>query len=198
MSPGALILIAAVAQNVVLVHFLGLWPYPVLLSSVRRSALFSIAVTGALVWVSLLYASLFRFVLQPLGAEYLATFSLLVVLAASYIVWIKIALVVHPFAGKAIRWAFPLIFLNATVFVVPMALAHAPVHLIYVPLVAFAAGVGLFVAVVPVAAMYQHLSTTRLPRVLRGNVIILLGTAVFALAIQQLDSVLATVSYPLW
>ncbi|TVR67449.1 MAG: hypothetical protein EA427_13760 [Spirochaetaceae bacterium] len=198
MSLGTLLLTAAFAQNVILVHFLGPWPFPVLLASLRRSVTFSLGITGALVWVSTVYALLFHLVLRPYSLEFMATFVLLTVLAFSYLLWTRIAVTVYPFSARAIGRAMPVIFLNTTVFVVPMALAEAVEPFWFIPLTALAAGAGLFLAVVPVAAFYEHLSTARLPRVISGNVIILLATALFALALYQLDVLLATAAYPLW
>lgn len=198
MSLGTLLLTAAIAQNVILVHFLGPWPFPVLLASLRRSISFSLGITGALAWVSTLYALIFHFLLRPYGLEFLSTFLLLVVLAFSYLLWMRITLFVFPFGARAIRRAMPVVFLNTTLFVVPMALAEMVEPFWFIPLTAVAAGLGLFLAVVPVAAVYEHLSAARLPRVLSGNVIILLATAIFALALSQLDVLLATLAYPLW
>ncbi len=198
MSLGMLILTAAVTQNVILVHFLGPWPFPALLTSVRRSFWFSLAVTGALVWVSVLYAALYRYVLVPLSLEFLGTFLLLAILATSVLFWGRFLGTRFPFTRRMIERTMTVVFLNATLFVVPMALAEAVDTFLYVPLAALAAGIGLILAMVPVAAAYQHLSAAGLPRILRGNVIVLVATAVFALALQQLDGLLTSFTYPLW
>ena len=198
MSLGILLLTAAIAQNVILVHFLGPWPYPVVLASLRRSVYFSLGITAAIVWVSLSYSLVFRFVLEPLALEFLSTFLMVAILGVSFLVSTRAARYLYPFSGRAITRAMPVVFFNTGVFVVPMALAETVETFWHIPLVALAAGVGLLVALVPVAALYEHLSVARLPRVLRGNVLILLATALFALALHQLDVMLATLAYPLW
>ncbi|SIP89211.1 Na+-translocating ferredoxin:NAD+ oxidoreductase RNF, RnfA subunit [Alkalispirochaeta americana] len=198
MQLGALLLTAAVAQNVVLVHFLAPWPLPDLVRSVRRSVLFSLGITLALVWVSLLYGALFRFVLLPLSLEYLATVSLLGVLAFSSAGGIALVSFFSPFSREHCARVLPVVFFNSTLFVVPMAIAAEVDSLRLMPAVAAAAGLGLFCALVPVAAVIRHLQGVRLPRVLRGEVIVLLAAAVFALALQQIDGLLASFIYPLW
>ncbi|POR05442.1 hypothetical protein AU468_00780 [Alkalispirochaeta sphaeroplastigenens] len=195
---GALLLTAAVAQNVVLVHFLAPWPLPELVRSVRQSFLFSLAITFALVWVSLIYGVLFRFVLVPLSLEYLATLALLGVLAFSSSAGLALVSWVAPFSRE--RWcrALPVVFFNSTLFVVPMAIAAEVDSLRLMPAVAAAAGVGLLCALVPVAAVADRLRRLRLPRVLRGEVVVLLAVAAFALALQQIDGLLASFVHPLW
>jgi Na+-translocating ferredoxin:NAD+ oxidoreductase subunit A len=197
-SLGSLLITVAIAQNVILVHFLGPWPFPLLLTSTRRSMVFSGGITVALVWVALFYGTVYRHFLQPFDLEYLGTFVMLFVLAMSLLLWTRIVTAVWPFAGKAINRAMPVIFLNTTVFVVPMALAVEVDHFWYMLIASFAAGIGLFLALVPIAAVYERLHDAGLPRVLRGNVMILLATAIFALAIQQLDAVLAAAMHPIW
>lgn len=198
MSPGALLLSVAIAQNVVLVHFLAPWPYPVLVTSVRRSVYLSVGIAAALVWVSVLFALVYRFVLVPASLQVLSTLLLITILALSYLFWKRIAHFVAPFHSQSISRAMPIFFLNTTSFVVPMALGETLEVFSHIPLAAAAAGVGFFVAVVPVAAVYEHMSTAPVPRALRGNVSILLATAIFALAIRQLDILFASFAYPIW
>lgn len=198
MSLGSLLITVAIAQNVILVHFLGPWPFPLLLTSTRRSLMFSGGITLALVWVALLFGAVYRYVLLPFELEYLGTFVMLFVLAISLLVWTRIVTALWPFAVKTINRAMPVVFLNTTVFVVPMALAVEVDHFWYMVIAAFAAGLGLLCALVPIAAVYEHLHDRGLPRVLRGNVIILLATAIFALAMQQLDVLLTVVMHPTW
>lgn len=198
MNLGSLIITVALAQNVILVHFLGPWPYPSLVSSTRQAAIYSGGITAALVWTAVLYGVVYKVLLQPFGLYFLETFALVMILSGSYLLWMAVITRVFPHLIQQIRRIMPIVFLNATVFVVPMALAAEVRNVLFIPIAAAAAGVGILVVLVPIAAINERLRDSRLPRILSGNAIILFITALFAFAVQQLDMLLVAVSYRLW
>ena len=197
MSVWAIVLTASLAQNVILVHYLGVWPLPVVLQSPASGALSSPQRSlAALVWVSAVYWVIQRLVIEPLGVDVLGY-------ARAYHVsshalpllercgWV---LRLRHFIGSKSCGPYRLIVVNTTVFVVSMGLARSVETYPQVLLGAVAAGAGLFFALVPLAAVRVHFERTRSPSsLLRGDVSVYLATAVMALAIQQTRRPVATV-----
>jgi Na+-translocating ferredoxin:NAD+ oxidoreductase RnfA subunit len=197
-STFSLIVTASMAQNVILVHFLGVWPYRAVVSSPRRSALVSLAVTCVLLWTSTLYAIVYRYVLERTGFVYLGTLTLALILVGTLLGAIHLGTYVAPYARRTLRQYAPIIVVNTTVFVVSLAIAPTVSRIVFVPVAALGAGVGLLIALVPIAAIRKHLERGRVPAVLRGDVSAYIATACAALAIQQIDRLFTQVISPLW
>jgi electron transport complex protein RnfA len=199
MSPLAIVLTASLAQNVILVHYLGVWPLPVVLQSPRRAVYLSASITAALMWVSGVYWLIRRVVIVPLGVEVLETLVLTAILALSTLGAMRLGSQIAPFYRKRIMQTVPVILINTTVFVVSMGLARSVETYPEVLLGAVAAGAGLFFALVPLAAVRVHFERTQPPSsLLRGDVSVYLATAVMALAIQQIDVLLQRFLVPLY
>ena len=199
MSVWAIILTASLAQNVILVHYLGVWPLPVVLQSPRRAMALSASITAALVWVSAVYWVIRRLVIEPLGVDVLDTLVLTTILALSTLGAMRLGSQIAPYYRKRIMQTVPVVVVNTTVFVVSMGLVRSVETYPHVLLGAIAAGAGLFFALVPLAAVRVHFDRTRSPAsLLRGDVSVYLATAVMALAIQQIDVLLQRFLVPLY
>ena|GEM_PF-1900040 len=198
MSVIALFVTASLAQNVVLVHFFGVWPYPSVVYSPRRGAAVAGAVALVLVWVSTVYGVVHRLFLARFALEYLETLTLVLILLGTVYAVVRIAGLVAPYARAVPARYAPLLILNTTVFVVAMSIPESVERITFFPVAALGAGAGLFLALVPIAAIRRHLDRARIPGVLRGDVSAYIATALTALAIQQIDRLVLSVLEPLW
>jgi len=185
MSPLALVMTIALTQNVILVHYLGVYPLPAIIHSPRRAAGMSLAVTAALLWVTAAYWVAYRLALEPLGAEILGTLVLAVIVGGSTIIALRFGTALFPYHRRQLRQGAPAALVNVTVYVVSMSLVEEGV--------AF-----LFLALVPMAAIRNRMRTRRMPAALRGDVTVYLAAAMMALAIQQIDVLLNRFFVPLY
>lgn len=198
MSTIAVIITVALTQNVVLVHYLGIYQLSAVVRSPRRAAVMSVATTAALMWVGTVHWAVYNFVLLPLNVPVLSTISLTTVLAVSLVIVLRIGSVAFPFHRRQLRQAAPAAFVNVTVFVVTMALVEELPSLVHVISGVLAAGVGLGLALVPIAAVRAELRHRRIPWILQGDVSVYLAAALMALAIQQIDGLLHQFFIPLY
>jgi electron transport complex protein RnfA len=198
MSPLALVMTIALAQNVILVHYLGVYPLPAIIYSPRRAATMSLAVAAGLVWVTAVYWVVYRFALEPLGTEVLGTLALAIIAGGSTIIALRLGTALFPFHRRQLRQGAPAALVNVTVFVVSMALVEEGIDFLFALAGALAAGAGLFLALVPMAAIRNRMRTRRMPAALRGDVTVYLAAAMMALAIQQVDVLLHRFFVPLY
>ena len=198
MSVLGVFLTASLAQNVLLVHYFGVWPLAPSVYTPRRAAFVSISVTVALMWVTTIYAVLHRFVLGRFQLIYLETLTLVLVLVATVLLTVRVGTYLAPFLRRNLTEYTPIFVVNTTVFVVAISVPRVVDRFFLVPLAALAAGFGLFLAVVPIAAIRKHMDRSRVPRIIRGDVSVYLATALTALAIQQIDRLFIRMIEPLW
>jgi len=194
----ALIMTVALTQNVVLVHYLGIYQLSAVVRSPRRALVMSVATTAALVWVGSIHWLVYRFVLLPLNVPVLSTISLATVLAVSLVLVLRIGSLLFPFYRRQLRQGAPAALVNVTVFVVTMALVEEVPSVVHVVAGALAAGIGLGLALVPIAAVRAELRHRRIPWILQGDVGVYLAAAMMALAIQQIDGLLHQFFIPLY
>jgi electron transport complex protein RnfA len=198
MSTIALIMTLALTQNVVLVHYLGIYPLSAVVRSPRRAFIMSLVTTVALLWVAIVHWVVYQLVLVPLDVTVLATVTLTAVIAVSLVLALRVGSVLFPFQRRRLRQAAPAALVNVTVFVVAMALVEGVPSLMHVIAGALAAGFGLMLALVPIAAVRLELRHRRIPWILQGDVTVYLAAAMMALAIQQLDGLLHRFFIPLY
>ncbi|MFW5827229.1 MAG: Rnf-Nqr domain containing protein, partial [Alkalispirochaeta sp.] len=193
-----LVMTVALAQNVVLVHHLGIYQLSAVVRSPRRALVMSVATTAALVWVGLIHWLVYRFLLVPLNLEVLSTISLATVLAVTLVLVLRVGSLLFPFNRRQLRQGAPAALINVTVFVVTMALVEEVPSLLYVLAGALAAGIGLGLALVPIAAVRAQLRHRRIPWILQGDVSVYLAAGMMALAIQQIDGLLHQFFIPIY
>lgn len=198
MTLPAVIITAALAQNVVLVHFLGIRPLSAAVVSPRRAVLLSGATTAALVWVTTVAWLLYRLLLEPIGLERFVTVMMALVVAVSVVVGVQLASRMVPFHRTDVHQTVPAVLLNATTFVVPMALVEQVPSYGLAIAGAISAGIGMLVALTLIAAVRGESERRRLPQPLRGDVMVYVGAAFLSLAIQQMDRLAHTWFTPLW
>lgn len=198
MSAWAIILTASLAQNVILVHYLGLWPFPAAVQSPRRAIVLSASVTAALVWTVCCYWIIHRVLLRPLGLEILETVVLSSVIALSAIGAMRLGTQLFPYHRKSIHALIPAAFVNVTVFVVSMGLTDSLDRFGSVLLGAIATGLGLFIALVPLSAIRLHFERRGAVTIIRGDISVYLAAGLMALAIQQIDTLLHAFFVPLY
>lgn len=191
MSVTALVVTAVLTQNVILAQFLAPWPFPALLATPRRGALVSLALTVVFVWSATLYGIVYRTVLAPFGLVYLETITLVVILSVSLMLAARLAVALAPARYRLVRSTAPVLFLNAAVFVVATRLPQQVDRFAHLPLAAAATGAGVFLALVPLAAIRHRLDRARLPRALRGDTAVYIAVALTALVVQRLDAAIA-------
>ncbi len=193
-----IILTASLAQNVILVHFLGIWPFHSAVRSPGRSTAVSLMVTAALLWVSVVYWLVSRWVIAPLNAYVLETLILVVIITGTLALCVRVGGWLAPYRRRDVIELTRIGVVNMTVFVVAMGLGHNVETLPEVVIGALAAGLGVFIALVPISAVRVRFSGAHVPKALRGDVSVYLATAFMALAIQQVDRLLQPFVMPLF
>lgn len=197
MTALTVVMTMALVQNIVLVQYLGIHPLTASVRDPRRAAFLSLGVTAAMVWVALVYWILYHSVLLPLGLPVLGTLVLVLIVAATAIAALRVGSAWFPFHRRTIRQAVPAVVVNVAVFVVPMALAEGVPRLGLALIAALAAGLGLFLVLVPLAGVRAMVHHRRVPAALRGDVIVYLTAAIMALALLQLEPLLQRFLVPI-
>lgn len=195
--PG-LMLSLALAQNAILVHFLGVRPMPAVLASPRRALIVSAGTTVALVWVSTVVSLIGALLPQALFRWYLHTPVVALVIGVSVLGGMRLASLAAPFHRRTVVELVPTVLVNTSVFVIAMGLTRSELSVGWVAAGAFAAGVGLVITMVPLAWIVRHLSHARIPRALRGDASVYLVLAFAALVVQSLDQLLARIFVPVF
>ena len=194
----ALILTLTLSQNVVLVHYLGLYPLNRTFHSPRIAFRIGVATTAALLWIGSIAWVIRRVVLVPLDAQPLWPVILAIVIGVSVPLALRVATLIAPFARRSFRRYIPLVGANVTVFVLVSALAQRLPSYGSLVIGCLAGGTGLTVALILVSAARVYLDGRRTPSWLKGDTAIYLTLAVAALAVQQLAGVLQPYLVPLY
>lgn len=198
MTVAGLLVTVLVVQHVVLVHYLAPWAFFSRLRSLRESLILVLMVTAAMIWISLWYSVLYRYLLAPLSMEHLAAVSLSGIHVLSLLFWRAVVQYFFPHHwGKGSRMVLVSI-MNVLVFVFSMAAARAPMALWQIPVAAVFVGFALVTVMVPVSATRRRLQTSVPSHVIDGSVITLLMLGVLALAMGLVHSGVESLAQPLW
>jgi len=183
MSEYLLILVSTVlANNFVLVRFLGLCPFMGVSNKLEGAIGMSVATLFVLTLSSVTSYLLSRYVLQPLGLEYLSTLSFILVIAAVVQLTEMVIRKSSPLLYRTLGIFLPLITTNCAVLGVALLNVQEQHNLLQSALYGFGAATGFGLVMIMFAAMRERIAFADVPIPFRGAPISLITAGLMALA----------------
>jgi electron transport complex protein RnfA len=178
-----LILVSTVlANNFVLVRFLGLCPFMGVSGKIEGAIGMSVATLFVLTLSSMSSYLLSAYVLTPLGLEYLSTLGFILVIAAVVQLTEMVMRKSSPLLYRILGIFLPLITTNCAVLGVALLNVQQQHDLLQSALYGFGAAAGFGVVLIAFAAMRERLARADVPIHFRGAPIGLITAGLMALA----------------
>jgi len=179
----ALFLIGAVlVNNFVLVQFLGLCPFMGVSTKLESALGMAMATTFVLTLTSTCTHLVFRYVLAPLGLEYLQTISFILVIAAVVQFTEMFVRKTSPLLYKVLGVFLPLITVNCAVLGVALLNVNKHHDFLHSVLYGFGAAAGFSLVLVLFAAMRERIAAADVPQPFRGAAIGMITASLMSLA----------------
>lgn len=181
----SLIMIAlgsALVSNVVLSQFLGLCPFLGVSKKTETAAGMGAAIIFVITLASLVAAVLYKFVLDPLGLDYLKTIVFILVIAAlvQFVeMFLKKAM---PSLYEALGVYLPLITTNCAVLGVALNNVQASYNIIESVVNGFATALGFTIAIIILAGIREKIEYNDVPQPFQGMPIVLVTAGLMAIA----------------
>lgn len=183
MTEYVLILVSTVlANNFVLVRFLGLCPFMGVSGKIEGAIGMSVATLFVLTLSSMSSYLLSAYVLTPLGLEYLSTLGFILVIAAVVQLTEMVMRKSSPLLYRILGIFLPLITTNCAVLGVALLNVQQQHDLLQSALYGFGAAAGFGVVLIAFAAMRERLAHADVPIHFRGAPIGLITAGLMALA----------------
>jgi electron transport complex protein RnfA len=183
MSEYLLILVSTVlANNFVLVRFLGLCPFMGVSTKLEGAIGMSVATLFVLTLSSISSYLVSRYLLQPLGLEYLSTLSFILVIAVVVQLTEMIMRKSSPLLYRILGIFLPLITTNCAVLGVALLNVQEQHNLLQSALYGFGAAAGFGLVLICFAAMRERIAFANVPLHFRGAPIGLITAGLMALA----------------
>jgi len=185
MQMSNLIMIAlgsALVSNVVLSQFLGLCPFLGVSKKTETAAGMGAAIIFVITLASLVAAVLYKFVLDPLGLDYLKTIVFILVIAAlvQFVeMFLKKAM---PSLYEALGVYLPLITTNCAVLGVALNNVQASYNIIESVVNGFATALGFTIAIIILAGIREKIEYNDVPQPFQGMPIVLVTAGLMAIA----------------
>lgn len=187
MSDALLILLsAALANNFVLVQFLGLCPFVGTSSRMETALPMTLATMFVLMLAALATHLVNRYLLAPFGLDYLRIVAFVVAIAAAVQFTELFVRAASPLLYRLLGIFLPLITSNCAVLGVTLIAVDEGRSLADTLLLAAGAGLGFGVALVALAALREKLHDAAVPRPFRGAPLALITVGFMALAFAGL------------
>jgi len=178
-----LILVSTVlANNFVLVRFLGLCPFMGVSNKIEGAIGMSVATMFVLTLSSISSYLLSRYLLQPLGLEYLSTLSFILVIATVVQLTEMVMRKTSPLLYRILGIFLPLITSNCAVLGVALLNVQEQHNLLQSALYGFGAAAGFGLVLVMFSAMRERIAYADVPIHFRGAPIGLITAGLMALA----------------
>ena len=183
MTEYVLILVSTVlANNFVLVRFLGLCPFMGVSSKLEGAVGMAVATTFVLTLASISSYLLSRYLLQPLGLEYLSTLSFILVIAVAVQLTETVMRKTAPLLYRILGIFLPLITSNCAVLGVALLNVQEQHNLLQSALYGFGAAAGFGLVLVMFSAIRERIACADVPLHFRGAPIGLITAGLMALA----------------
>jgi electron transport complex protein RnfA len=183
MKESLLILVSTVlANNFVLVRFLGLCPFMGVSSKLEGAMGMAVATAFVLTLSSASSYLLHRYVLLPLGLEYLSTLSFILVIAATVQLTEMVMRKTSPLLYRILGIFLPLITSNCAVLGVALLNVQEQHNLLQSALYGFGAAAGFGIVLVAFSALRERVAFADVPPHFRGAPIGLVTAGLMALA----------------
>jgi electron transport complex protein RnfA len=178
-----LILVSTVlANNFVLVRFLGLCPFMGVSNKIEGAIGMSVATLFVLTLSSVTSYILSRYLLQPLGLEYLSTLSFILVIATVVQLTEMIMRKTSPLLYRILGIFLPLITSNCAVLGVALLNVQEQHNLLQSALYGFGAAAGFGLVLIMFSAMRERIAHADVPVHFQGAPIGLITAGLMALA----------------
>jgi electron transport complex protein RnfA len=178
-----LILVSTVlANNFVLVRFLGLCPFMGVSNKIEGAIGMSVATLFVLTLSSISSYLLSRYLLQPLGLEYLSTLSFILVIATVVQLTEMVMRKTSPLLYRVLGIFLPLITSNCAVLGVALLNVQEQHNLLQSALYGFGAAAGFGLVLIMFSAMRERIAHADVPIHFRGAPIGLITAGLMALA----------------
>jgi electron transport complex protein RnfA len=179
----ALFLVGAVlVNNFVLVQFLGLCPFMGVSTKLESALGMAMATTFVLTLTSTCTHLVFRYVLAPLGLQYLQTISFILVIAAVVQFTEMFVRKTSPLLYKVLGVFLPLITVNCAVLGVALLNVNKHHDFLHSVLYGFGAAAGFSLVLVLFAAMRERIAAADVPQPFRGAAIGMITASLMSLA----------------
>ena len=183
MADLALFLIGAVlVNNFVLVQFLGLCPFMGVSTKLESALGMAMATTFVLTLTSTCTHLVYRYLLAPLGLEYLQTIAFILVIAAVVQFTEMFVRKASPLLYKVLGVFLPLITVNCAVLGVALLNVNKHHDFVHSVLYGFGAAAGFSLVLVLFAAMRERIAAADVPQPFRGAAIGMITASLMALA----------------
>ena len=179
----ALFLVGAVlVNNFVLVQFLGLCPFMGVSTKLESALGMAMATTFVLTLTSTCTHLVYRYLLAPLGLEYLQTIAFILVIAAVVQFTEMFVRKTSPLLYKVLGVFLPLITVNCAVLGVALLNVNKHHDFVHSVLYGFGAAAGFSLVLVLFAAMRERIAAADVPQPFRGAAIGMITASLMALA----------------
>ena len=185
-----ILLSSSLVSNVVLSQFLGLCPFLGVSKKLDTALGMGMAVTFVMTLASIMTWLCQKFILVPLGIEYMQTIAFIVIIAA-LVQFVEMFLQKSiPSLYSALGIYLPLITTNCAVLGVALLnvrtasviTSSGSYTLIETIINGFAAGIGFMLAIVLFAGVRERLESSDIPKALQGMPIALISASLLAMA----------------
>jgi len=184
----ALIIGAALVNNVVLSQFLGICSFLGVSSQIGTSASLGGAVIFVMTIASAVANILYTFILDPLGLQYLQTIVFILVIAALVQVVEMFLKKTSPGLYKALGIYLPLITTNCAVLGVALTNVTDGYGFVESVVAGFGTAVGYTIAIVLLASIRERIADNDLPGPVKGAPVVLLCAALMGMAFYGFGS----------
>ncbi len=183
MAEYLLILVSTVlANNFVLVRFLGLCPFMGVSNKLEGAMGMAVATAFVLTISSASSYLMHQYILQPLGLEYLSTLSFILVIAVVVQLTETVMRKTSPLLYRILGIFLPLITSNCAVLGVALLNVQEHHNLLQSALYGFGAAVGFGIVLIMFAAMRERMAFADVPQHFKGAPIGLVTAGLMALA----------------
>ena len=173
---------SALVSNVVLSQFLGVCPFLGVSKKTNTAAGMGAAVIFVITLASLVAALIYKFVLDPLGLDYLKTIVFILVIAA-LVQFVEMFLKKFmPSLYEALGVYLPLITTNCAVLGVALNNVQASYSILESVVNGFATAVGFTIAIVILAGIREKIEYNDIPAPFKGMPIVLVTAGLMAIA----------------
>ena len=173
---------SALVSNVVLSQFLGLCPFLGVSKKTETAAGMGAAIVFVITLASFVASVLYKFVLDPLGLDYLKTIVFILVIAA-LVQFVEMFLKkIIPSLYEALGVYLPLITTNCAVLGVALNNVQASYSILESVVNGFATAVGFTIAIVILAGIREKIEYNDIPEAFQGMPIVLVTAGLMAIA----------------
>lgn len=173
---------SALVSNVVLSQFLGLCPFLGVSKKTETAAGMGAAIVFVITLASFVASVLYKFVLDPLGLDYLKTIVFILVIAA-LVQFVEMFLKkMIPSLYEALGVYLPLITTNCAVLGVALNNVQASYSILESVVNGFATAIGFTIAIVILAGIREKIEYNDIPEAFQGMPIVLVTAGLMAIA----------------